>query len=72
MPNPMQKIATKLFITASILFGISGIGFWITIPRHNDPQDDLNYVFGVLAGVTVSVVLSSFAVSVAGKYLKDD
>lgn len=69
---PMQKLATKVFITASVMFGLFGIGFWITVPRNDDPASDLNYVFGVLAGVTVSIVLSSFAVSVAGKYLKDE
>ena len=69
---PMQKLATKAFIAASVVFGILGIAFWITIPRNDDTASNLNHTLGVLLGITVSVILSSFAVSVAGKYLKDD
>jgi hypothetical protein len=62
----MRKLATKVFIAASVMFGLFGIGFWITVPRNNDPQTDLNYYFAVFAGIAVSIVLSSFAVSIAG------
>jgi len=68
----MQKIATKVFIGASVIFGIVGIAYWITIPHDNEPGTNLNHTLLVILGATVAVVLSSFALSVAGKYLKDD
>ena len=67
----MQKIATKIFIVASIVFGILGTLFWVTAPRNEEQASDLNHILFVLLGITVSVILSSFALSVAGKYLKD-
>lgn len=65
----MQKIATKIFIVASVVFGILGIIYWATIPRESDTASDFNQTVLILLGVTVSVILSSFALSVAGKYL---
>ena len=65
----MQKIATKIFIAASVAFGIFGIGFWVTLTEGEETASDLNVFFGRLTGVAASVVLSSFAVSIAGKYL---
>ena len=68
----MQKIATKIFISASVVFGILGIIYWISIPREGDVANDFNQTILILLGATVSVILSSFALSVAGKYLSTD
>jgi predicted membrane channel-forming protein YqfA (hemolysin III family) len=65
----MQKIATRVFVAASVCFGIIGIVFAITIPGEADPVSDLNHTLFVLLAVTGFIVLSSFALSVAGKYL---
>ena len=58
----MQKIATKVFIYASILFGILGI-----INIFLQPNED-TLIFKLFIS-TVFVILPSFALSVAGKYL---
>jgi hypothetical protein len=68
----MQKIATKIFIAASVVFGVLGIIYSITIPREDDMTSDFNQTVLILLGITVSVILSSFALSVAGKYLSTD
>ena len=69
----MQKIATRVFVFASVCFGMIGIVFALTAPRAGDVQTDLNHWLGILLAIAGFVVLSSFALSVAGKYLlKDD
>jgi hypothetical protein len=60
----MQKIATKVFIIASVVFGILGIAVALT-------QPDDNSVLSKLLFITVFIILPSFALSVAGKYLND-
>ncbi|MGA7228720.1 MAG: hypothetical protein WBZ40_03995 [Acidimicrobiia bacterium] len=65
----MQKIATRVFVIASVFFGAVGVGFAITIPGDGEPNSDLNHALFVILAVTGFVVLSSFALSVAGKYL---
>jgi len=67
----MQKVATNVFIVSSIAFGVLGSLFWITIPRGEEPSSVINHLLLVVCGITVSVILSSFALSVAGKYLID-
>lgn len=67
----MQKIATRAFIAASILFGALGISFVITSPARNTQSSDLNTMLLKLLIATGFIVLSSFALSVAGKYLKN-
>lgn len=58
----MQKIATKVFIYASILFGILGlINIFV--------QPDENTLLFKLFVSTIFIILPSFALSVAGKYL---
>jgi hypothetical protein len=65
----MQKIATKVFIIASIVFGITGILLVLTFPdRDADATDTHKFLFRIL-WATVFVILPSFALSVAGKYL---
>jgi hypothetical protein len=67
----MQRFATNVFIGASVVFGIIGIAFWITIPQNNESVSNLNHGLRVFLGIAASFVLSSFAVSVAGKYLSN-
>jgi len=58
----MQKIATRIFICASVVFGILGILVVLI-----QPKDDS--ILSKLLFITVFVILPSFALSVAGKYL---
>ena len=60
----MQKIATKVFIITSVVFGVLGITVVITEPKDESLLSKLLFA-------TVFVILSSFALSVAGKYLAD-
>jgi hypothetical membrane protein len=65
----MQKIATKVFIISSIAFGIIGIVFVIAAPQKDNDNTDFNILIMKLLLATVFVILPSFALSVAGKYL---
>lgn len=65
----MQRIATKVFIYASILFGICGLLFVLTAPGKGESSSELNITIAKLLYATVFVILPSFALSVAGKYL---
>lgn len=56
---------------ASIAFGIIGILSVLTASEKDADNSDLNKMLMKLLVVTVFVILSSFALSVAGKYLKD-
>ena len=58
----MQKIATRVFKYASIVFGVLGI---ITVIVQ--PED--NAILIKLLMINVFIILPSFALSVAGKYL---
>jgi len=66
----MQKIATRTFITASVIFGILGILLVLTSPGKGGSSSDVNVVLMKLLMATVFVILPSFALSIAGKYLK--
>jgi hypothetical protein len=67
----MQKIATNVFICASVVFGVIGILVVFTIPQGADqPMSPFRIVLMKSLFTTVFVILSSFALSVAGKYLK--
>lgn len=65
----MQKIATKVFICASVLFGILGVFMAVSGIDPDQTGSGLEQVLGKLFMATVFVILSSFALSVAGKYL---
>jgi len=66
----MQKIATKVFIYASLTFGVIGIAMVLTSPFGPDqPDTPLQLIFIRLLMVTVFIILPSFALSVASKYL---
>jgi len=67
----MQKIATHLFICSSILFGIIGIIMVLTSPGLGEASSELNIILEKLLLMTVFIILPSFALSIAGKYLKD-
>jgi len=64
----MQKIATKVFIYSSILFGIVGICLVLTAGGSNTPDTVLDKTLIRLLFATVFIILPSFALSVAGKY----
>ena len=62
----MQKIATKVFVWASIAFGIIGMLMVLTTsPESNGP----NVILLKLLFTSVIVILTSFALSIASKYL---
>lgn len=67
----MQKIATRIFIYASIAFGIIGILIVITGFGPNLPDSETSKVLVRFLFATVFIILPSFALSVAGKYLND-
>lgn len=65
----MQKIATKVFIYASIVFGVLGILIILTASGPDEKDSAISEVLIRLLGITVFIILPSFALSVAGKYL---
>ena len=65
----MQKIATRVFIVASIVFGVLGIVQVLTMPESDNDMSDFNRIITRLLMATVFIILPSFAVSIAGKYL---
>ena len=67
----MQKIATKVFIYASIVFGIVGILIVLTASGPDEKDSALSTVLIRLLFVTVFIILPSFALSIASKYLND-
>ena len=64
----MQRVATRVFIIASVAFGIIGSLFFITLV-NGDVESTVSRAVFALWGVSGSVVLASFGVSVAGKFL---
>ena len=70
----MQRIATRVFVVSSIAFGVLGVLFFslfLISGGDEGPSELAETVFAVW-GISGSVVLVSFALSVAGKYLMDD
>ncbi len=65
----MQKIATKIFIYSSVLFGIIGILIVLTSAGPNTPDSNTTQTLIKLLFATVFIILPSFALSVASKYL---
>lgn len=66
----MQKIATKVFIYASLVFGVIGILMILTSADNDNDSSDFNKLLQKLLFITVFIILPSFALSVAGKYLR--
>lgn len=65
----MQKIATKIFIYSSITFGVIGMLVVITASGPDTPDSRTSEVLIRLLFATVFVILPSFALSLASKYL---
>ncbi len=65
--NNMQKIATKVFICASVMFGITGIALALFGQESDNAMP--NFILMRLLMTTVFIILPSFALSIAGKYL---
>ena len=66
----MQKIATKIFIGASIAFAIIGLTL-IMVGGPDDNSTVFKTVISKLFFSTIFIILSSFALSIAGKYLSN-
>jgi hypothetical protein len=67
----MQKIATRVFIYSSIVFGIIGILVVVTGSGPDAQDSSISLLFIRLLFATVFIILPSFALSVASKYLND-
>ena len=67
----MQKIATRIFIYSSIVFGIIGILVVITGSGSNASDSYISEFLIRFLFATVFIILPSFALSIAGKYLSD-
>lgn len=65
----MQKIATRVFIYASLVFGATGIIMVLTGMEPDDGNTGLTLVVTKLFMASVFVILPAFALSVAGKFL---
>lgn len=65
----MQKIATKVFVYASIAFGIIGVLVVLTASGPGKHDSVLSETLIKLLAITVFIILPSFALSIAGKYL---
>ncbi len=65
----MQKITTRLFIYSSIAFGIVGMLIVITSQGPDTADSPLDILLIKLLFATVFIILPSFALSIAGKYL---
>lgn len=66
----MQKIATRVFIYASVVFGVLGILVVLTGSGPDKNDSVVSVIFIKLLFATVFIILPSLALSVAGKYLK--
>lgn len=66
----MQKIATRVFIYASLTFGVLGTIMVLTGTEPEDNNTGIELVITKLFMVSVFVILTSFALSVASKYFK--
>jgi len=65
----MQKIATRIFIGASITFGIIGILLVLTASGPDKPDSKISEVLIRLLFINVFIILPAFALSIASKYL---
>lgn len=68
---PMQRIATKVFIYASVAFGVIGILVVLTGSGPDKADSAISELLIRLLFAIVFIILPSFALSVAGKYLSD-
>lgn len=68
----MQKIATRVFIYSSIAFGVIGILLILVGGPDGNSSPLLNQRLHQLLLISVCIILPSFALSIAGKYLNGD
>ena len=66
----MQKIATRVFIYASMTFGVLGIAVVLTASGPDTPDSTLSQLLIKLLVINIFIILPAFALSIAGKYLK--
>lgn len=64
----MEKVATRIFIGASLVFGMTGI-LLVLIGGPDDESKPLNQMLMKVLMICVFVILPSFAFLVASKYL---
>jgi len=67
----MKNIATRIFVYSSIAFGTIGILVVLTLPDVDKNSSALHMIFMKLMFTTVFIILPSFALSVADKYLNN-
>jgi hypothetical protein len=68
----MQKIATRIFIAASLVFGVLGVIMVLNGGPDDGPNSTtVDHVLLKCFQITIFVILPSFALSVAAKYLSD-
>ncbi|HSW66458.1 MAG TPA: hypothetical protein VLI54_04960 [Bacillota bacterium] len=67
----MQRIATRVFICASISFGITGMLVVLTASGPDKPDSNISQILIRLLFANVFIILPAFALSIAGKYLND-
>lgn len=67
----MQKIATRLFICASLVFGVTGILIVLTSAGPDQNDSALSIILLKILFTCVFIILPSFALSVASKYLSN-
>ncbi len=67
--NNMQKIATRVFIYASVTFGIIGMLIVLTAGGPDQPDSNTTQILMRLLFANVFIILPAFALSIAGKYL---
>ncbi len=65
----MQNIATRVFVCASVAFGIIGILVVLSSSGPDKTDSELSIILMKLLFTTVFIILPSFALSVASKYL---
>lgn len=65
----MQKIATQIFICSSLIFGVLGILIVLLEVNENGASSRFDTVLLKSFMITIFIILPSFALSVAGKYL---
>jgi hypothetical protein len=68
----MQKTSIKIFKYASIAFGIIGILIVLTAGGPDTPDTPLTELLVRLLFTTVFIILPSFALSLASKYLNNN
>ena len=67
----MKNIATQIFIYSSVAFGIIGILIVLLLPDGLGSESILGLILTRLLFVTVFIILPSFALSIASKYLNN-